>query len=77
MPQVLEDLYTLSVAGVVVYENKNFIYKQTNRTLPNYDKPLSNETKLYILNHFLTGGQFYLLKMLEESIPVITTDLIQ
>ena len=76
LPQVIEDLYSIAVAGVIVYENKSFIYKQASRTLPNYDKPLSNETKLYILNHLLTGGQFYLLKMLEESLPAIAADLV-
>ena len=74
--QVMNDLYTIAVAGVMIYENKSFIYKSASRTLPTYDKPLSNETKLYILNHLLTGGQYYILKMLEESLPVIAADLV-
>lgn len=75
--KVMEELFTIGVAGVIIYENKSFIYKQATRTLPNYDKPLSNETKLYILNHLMTGGQYYILKMLEESLPVIATDLVK
>ena len=42
--QVMNELYTIAVAGVLMYENKSFIYKQASRTLPSYDKPLSNET---------------------------------
>ena len=75
--QIMNDLYTIAVSGVIVYENKNFIYKNASRTLPSYDKPLSNETKLYILNHLLTGGQYFILKMLEESLPVIAADLVE
>ena len=71
----MNELYTIAVAGVLMYENKSFIYKQASRTLPSYDKPLSNETKLYILNHLLTGGQYYILKMIEESLPSIAADL--
>ena len=74
--QVMNELYAIATAGIITYENKSFIYKQASRTLPNYDKPLSNETKLYILNHLLTGGQFYILKMLEDSLPVISNDLV-
>ena len=74
--QVANDLYTIGVACTIMYENKSFIFKQASRTLPSYDKPLSNETKLYILNHLLTGGQYYILKMLEESVPVIASDLV-
>ena len=73
---IMNDLYTIAVAGTLMYENKSFIYKQASRTLPSYDKPLSNETKLYILNHLLTGGQYYILKMIEESLPSISADLI-
>ena len=75
--QVMNDLFVIGAAGIIMYENKSFIYKQATRTLPSYDKPLSNETKLYILNHLLTGGQYFIIKMLEESLPSITTDLVK
>jgi len=74
---VMNDLFTIAVCGTVIYENKSFIFKQATRSLPGYDKPLSNETKLYILNHLLTGGQYYIVKMIEEALPVIATDLIK
>lgn len=73
--QIMNDLFVIAVCGTIIYENKSFIFKQATRTLPGYDKPLSNETKLYILNHLLTGGQYYILKMIEESLPVIASDL--
>ena len=75
--QVMNDLFAITVAGTITYENKSFIYKQTSRTLPTYNNELSNETKLYILNHLLTGGQYFILKMIEESIPVIASDLVK
>ena len=75
--QVMNDLFAITVAGTITYENKSFIYKQTSRTLPTYSNELSNETKLYILNHLLTGGQYFILKMIEESVPVIANDLVK
>ena len=74
--EVMNDLFVIGASGAIVYENKSFIFKQATRSLPGYDKPLSNETKLYILNHLMTGGQFYILKMMEESLPVIASDLV-
>lgn len=74
---IINDIYTIGVAGVVLYENKSFIFKQMTRTLPKYDKEISEKTKLYILNHLLSGGQYYILKMFEESLPIVASLLTQ
>ena len=73
--EIVNDLYTIAVAGVIMYENKSYIYKQAPRSLPKYDKPISQETQMYILNHLLTGGQFYMLKMFEECLPSLANEI--
>ena len=75
--EVVNDIYTIAVSGVIIYENKSFIFKQTPRSLPKYDKEITEQTKMYILNHLLTGGQYYILKMFEESLPIVASLLTQ
>ena len=76
LDEIANDLYVIASSGVMMYENKNFIYKQAPRSMPKYDKPISQETQMYILNHLLTGGQYYLLKMFEECLPSLANDLV-
>ena len=76
LEEIANDIYVIASAGVMMYENKNYIYKQAPRSMPKYDKPISQETQMYILNHLLTGGQYYLLKMFEESLPSLANDIV-
>jgi len=71
LEQVVEDLFVIGTFGTMMYENKTFILKNTPRTLPTYSSEISEQTKAYILNHILVGGQYYILKMLEKSLPVV------
>ena len=68
---IIQDLYVIGASGIITYENKSFIFKQMPRTLPSYKNGITEITKMYILNHFFTGGQYYLLKMFERCIPVL------
>ena len=73
MDVLVNEIYTIAVAGVIMYENKSFIFKQIPRSLPKYEKEITEQTKMYILNHLITGGQYYILKMFEESLPIVAS----
>lgn len=70
---VMNDLNTIAAVGVIIYENKNYIIRQTAHSLPksNNNSDISEKTKMYILNHLFTGGQYYILKMFEKCLPSI------
>ena len=68
---IVNDINIIAHAGVMLYEIKNYTFKQMSRSLPSCKNGMSNETEMYILNHIFTGGQYYLLKMLERSLPVL------
>lgn len=72
---IVQDLYVIGASGIISYENKSFIFKQMPRTLPTYKNEITENTKMYILNHFFTGGQYYILKMVERSIPVLVNNI--
>lgn len=74
--EIVNDIYAIATVGAIMYENKSYIFKQMTRTLPKYDKEITENTKMYILNHLLTGGQYYILKMFEESLPVVASLLV-
>ena len=74
--EIVNDIYAIATVGAIMYENKSYIFKQMTRTLPRYDKEITENTKMYILNHLLTGGQYYILKMFEESLPVVASLLV-
>lgn len=74
--EIVNDIYVIATVGAIMYENKSYIFKQMTRTLPKYDKEITENTKMYILNHLLTGGQYYILKMFEESLPVVASLLV-
>ena len=69
--EIARDLKLIAASCVITYENKNYIFKQMARTLPRYSKPLSEQGQMYITNHMIVGGQYYLLKYVEESISII------
>ena len=69
--EIARDLKVIAASCVITYENKNYIFKQMARTLPRYSKPLSEQGQMYITNHMIVGGQYYLLKYVEESISII------
>ena len=75
LKEIVQDLYVIGASGIITYENKSFIFKQMPRTLPTYKNEITENTKMYILNHFFTGGQYYILKMVERSIPVLVNNI--
>ena len=74
--KIVNEIYTIGVSGAIMYENKSYIFMQMPRSLPKYDREITEETKMYILNHLLTGGQYYILKMFEESLPIVASLLV-
>ena len=73
---IVDDVNAIAAAGVMMYENMTFLFKQTPRTLPKYDKEMSEQMKMYILNHLVTGPQYFILKMLERGLPVVASMLL-
>ena len=71
--KTVEHLKIIAAMGTISYENKSDIFKNMPRTMPYYEKDISEEAQMYYFNHILKGGQYMILKMIEESIPSITT----
>lgn len=71
LEDIMNDINVICSVGVIIYENKNFIFKQTSHSLPRYTDDVNEKTNMYILNHLFTGGQYYLLKMFEVCGPVL------
>lgn len=71
LEDIMNDINVIFSVGVIIYENKNFIFKQTSHSLPTYTEDVNEKTNMYILNHLFTGGQYYLLKMFELCGPVM------
>ena len=69
--KVMNDINVIGHIGTMIYEIKNYTFKQMSRTLPSCKNGMHNKTEMYILNHIFTGGQYYLLKMLEKSLPCL------
>ena len=67
--QICDDLSVIGNIAAIIYENLAFVYKMIPRTLPTFKHELSKETHMYITNHLLVGGQYYILKMFVECIP--------
>lgn len=74
---IIDDLIVIAKSSVIVYEAFNFTMKRTNRVLPKFKHELSQNMEMYILDHSTVGGPFYLLKMLERSLPVIAEDIVK
>lgn len=74
--QILTDLSAIAGLSVIIYENLSFVFRIVPRSMPSYSKGISDQFQMYITNHLVVGGQYYLLKMLEKSLPAIV-DLIR
>lgn len=72
LTEIMNDLNVIAAVGTIVYENKNYLFKQTQHSLPRGPDNVSEKTNMYILNHLFTGGQYYLLKMFERSVPALS-----
>lgn len=70
---VMNGIKTIVSVGCSLYEIKSYVFKQMTRTLPSYTDKLEDKTEMYIVNHLFTGGQYYLLKMIERAAPVIAS----
>ena len=73
--QIIDDLITLATSAELTYEAFNHTMKRTNRVLPKYKYPISQNMQMYILDHATVGGPFMLLKMMEKSLPVLAEDI--
>lgn len=73
---IMNDINTIASVVTLIYENKNYIFKQTSHALPKSNSAVNEKTNMYILNHLFTGGQYYLLKMLERSVPVVANMIV-
>lgn len=71
LEDIINDINVICSVGIIIYENKNYIFKQTSHSLPKATNDVNEKTNMYLLNHLFTGGQYYLLKMFERSAPVL------
>jgi hypothetical protein len=70
--QTFNDLHIISTAIAICYENKQMLFKQLFRKTPRYPNgEIHHETEAYLFSHHAVGGQYYLLKTLEKSFPII------
>lgn len=69
--KVMTDLSAIAGLGTIIYENLSFVFRIVPRSMPTYDNTISEQFQMYITNHLVVGGQYYLLKMLEKSLPVV------
>jgi hypothetical protein len=67
--QICDDLETIGQIAVMIYENLAFVYKMIPRTMPTFKREISKQTHMYITNHLLVGGQYYIMKMFTECLP--------
>lgn len=70
--ELLRDLSAIAGVGGVIYENLSFIFRIIPRSMPKYNHEISHEFEMYITNHLVVGGQYYLLKMFEKCLPALS-----
>ena len=73
--EICDDLQTIASIAVMIYENLAFVYKMIPRTLPTFKREISKQTHMYITNHLLVGGQYYIMKMFAECLPSLNVVL--
>lgn len=76
---MIRDYYHLAAISVVIYENKYNLWKNVIRSpirLQSSSKELAEKSQLYLYNHIICGGQYFLLKSLEKAIPLIVNVVI-
>jgi hypothetical protein len=77
LESITEELYTIAVAAITCYENKQMLYKQLVRKSPQYNKgTIHHHTEAYLFHHYAVGGQYYMLKTMEQAIPLLAMHLI-
>lgn len=70
--RVMIDLSTLAHMCSIEYETLYFANSMVPRSLPSSNNPnIKEETNMYYANHTLVGPQYFVLKQMELSIPVI------
>lgn len=69
--EIMTDLNVIAHVGTCIYEIKYHIFQGMARSLPECKNEMHEKTKMYILNHIFTGGQYYLLKYFERALPAI------
>lgn len=81
--QQVKDVYNIAAICTIIYENKYNLWKNiikspiTVRAMDdknNEAKQLSEKAQLYLYNHVICGGQYFLLKTVEKYLPVIVNN---
>lgn len=75
--QVRKDIYEIGAICTIAYETKYHMWKSEERApihgLKNEE--ISPQVQEYARNHVINGGQYFLLKSIETSLPVIADSL--
>lgn len=66
-----EDLVLIARVTNMVYQNTRLYQNSTARSMPYAEEDLSELLQMYYLNHTISGPQYFILKMLEKTIPVL------
>lgn len=81
--QQVKDIYEITAMSVITYENKYNLWKNIIKSPikvhvegdDDEAKKLTEKSQLYLYNHVITGGQYFLLKSIETAMPIIVNNL--
>lgn len=79
LENVKQDIETITSLCVIAYEQYTHTFKGMERVMPNLDangQNMNEQTRMYIMNHILKGGQYMILKFLEKSINIILPEML-
>ena len=79
LENVKQDIKTITSLCVIAYEQYTHTFKGMERVMPNLDangQNMNEQTRMYIMNHILKGGQYMILKFLEKSINIILPEML-
>lgn len=71
VPAMRDDLRLIAMCVNIIYENGMYLQTAVPRSMPQSKTELSDQTKLYYLDHLLNGPQYYILKNIQEMFPII------
>lgn len=75
--QVRKELYEIGAICTIAYETKYHMWKSEERASIHglKNEEISPQVQEYARNHVINGGQYFLLKSIETSLPVIADSL--
>lgn len=68
---IIKELNIIAASVVIIYESKAQGISCMVKSLPKSKTPLSGESRMYFINHAVVSGPYFLLKMLENSVPIL------